>query len=118
MGIDVVDLDRFAAVLARRPSVVDRMFVADELVDDEGTRLVDERLAARFAAKEAVMKALGVGLGSFPLTDVVIGRAPSGQPVVRLAARAAEVAAERGVTEVLLSMSHDGPVATAMAVAQ
>ena len=71
-------------------------------------------LAARFAAREATMKALGLGLGAFGFHDVWIDRATSGAPVLMVEGRAAEIAAERGVQAWLVSLAHDGPVAIAV----
>ncbi len=72
IGIDAVDVDRFRRLLERRPSAAARLFTDDELA--HGRRWSDPapRLAARFAAKEAVMKALGVGLGAFAFRDVEV----------------------------------------------
>ena len=64
VGIDAVDVDRFAVVVARRPRLVERLFTDRERSEAGGSAA---RLAARFAAKEAVMKVLGVGLGAFPM---------------------------------------------------
>ena len=68
LGIDAVDLDRFAAVIARRPSILERCFTSDERAAVGSGRAATERFAARFAAKEATMKALGVGLGEVALS--------------------------------------------------
>ena len=80
LGIDAVDVDRFAEVLARQPRMAGRLFTDDERIVD-----ATPRLAARFAVKEAVMKALGVGLGAFGWHDVetvrtAIGGARAGAP--------------------------------------
>ena len=75
------------------------------------------RLAARFAAKEAVMKALGVGLWKFALRDVEVTRLPSGQPEVALHDKAAALAQERGVGTWLLTLTHTDCMAMAVAVA-
>jgi holo-[acyl-carrier protein] synthase len=74
-------------------------------------------LAARFAAREATMKALGLGLGAFGFHDVWVDRTAAGVPVLNVEGRAAELAAERGVRSWLLSLTHDGPVAMAVVVA-
>jgi holo-[acyl-carrier protein] synthase len=117
IGTDVVEIDRFRAAMSRQPGIADRVFCEAERAYAEQRHDPIERYAARFAAKEAVMKALGVGLGSFPLRDVEVVRAPSGAPSVRLHRRAAEVAAERGVTEWRLTLSHSERSAHAVAVA-
>jgi holo-[acyl-carrier protein] synthase len=75
-------------------------------------------LAGRFAAKEAVLKALGTGFGNgVAFSDVIIRRAPGAPPQVRLSGGAAKAAKERGVVEWHLSISHAGSVAMASAIA-
>ncbi len=117
IGIDAVEVERFRAVLARRPAMSRRLFTEGERAYGDRHRDPAPRLAARFAAKEAVMKAMGVGLWRFKLRDVEVVRAPSGQPTVALDGRAAELAAEKGVTEWRLTLTHTDRVAQAIAVA-
>ena len=117
IGTDLVELDRFRATLQRTPAIVDRLFTVDE--QDYATRRRDptERFAARFAAKEAVLKALGLGLGALAFRDIEVVRAESGAPALRLHGDAADLAAERGVRRWLLTMTHTERVAQAIAVA-
>jgi holo-[acyl-carrier protein] synthase len=75
-----------------------------------------ESRAARFAGKEAVLKALGTGIGPLGWHDVEIMTASSGEPLVRLSARAAEIAAARGGDTVRLSLTHTKDLAGALAV--
>jgi holo-[acyl-carrier protein] synthase len=117
IGIDTVEVDRFRRVLQKRPGIADRLFTPAEQAYGRRQRDPSERLAARFAAKEAVMKALGVGLGAFAFRDVEVVKAPSGAPSVALTGRAATLAAERGVTDWRLSLTHSSLVAEAVAVA-
>jgi holo-[acyl-carrier protein] synthase len=72
-----------------------------------------ERYAARFAAKEALMKALGVGLGSFAFREVEVNRADSGDPTLALHGKAAAIAAERGAANWHVSLTHSDVVAIA-----
>ena len=118
MGIDAVDLDRFRTVLGRRPRLARRLFTEGEL--SYAARAPDPvpRLATRFAAKEAVMKALGVGLWSFRLTEVEVVRDGLAAPTVRLAGAAADLAAARGAGCWHLSLTHTDTVALAVAVAE
>ena len=74
VGVDAVDVARFRKVLERRPSFGTRSFTDSERADAAGSADVAQSLAARFAAKEAVMKALGSGLGAFAWTDVEVRR--------------------------------------------
>jgi len=117
IGIDAVEVDRFRAVLARRPALADRVFTVGERAHVARSADPVPRLAARFAAKEAVMKALGVGLGAFGFHDVEVVSAPSGAPSLRLSGRAAALAADRGVVDWRLSLTHTSRSAQAVAVA-
>lgn len=117
LGLDAVDVDRMRVVLTRTPGFAARVFTEDERSYAARRRDPAERLAARFAAKEAVMKALGVGLGAFPLRDVAVASEPSGAPVLVLTGAAAALAAERGVSGWRLSLTHTRHTAVAVAVA-
>jgi holo-[acyl-carrier protein] synthase len=117
IGTDLVDLDRFRLVLARTPALRERLFTEGERAYAARQHDPTERLAARFAAKEAVMKALGVGLGAFALHDVEVVRAATGQPALVLHGRAASLAEELGVTRWHLTLTHTHQVAQAIAVA-
>jgi holo-[acyl-carrier protein] synthase len=117
IGVDVVDIARFRTSLARTPSMRQRIFTPEEL-DHVATKADPvPSLAARFAAREAVMKSLGLGLGAFGFHDVWVRIAASGSPSLVVTARALELADERGVRSWHLSLSHDGPVAIAMVAA-
>ncbi|HEX8771709.1 MAG TPA: holo-ACP synthase [Acidimicrobiales bacterium] len=117
IGIDAVEVERFRQILARRPAMARRLFTAGERA--YGDKAIDgaPRLAVRFAAKEAVMKALGVGVGAFGFHDVEVVSAPSGQPSVVLRGRAAALARERGVARWHVSLTHTDSLAQAVAVA-
>ena len=117
VGIDLVDIDRFRASLARTPSMIPRLFTAGERSYAETANDPTERYAARFAAKEAVMKALGVGLGSFGFHDVEVLRAESGQPSLGVYGPADVLAAERGVIAWQISLTHTTASAGAVVVA-
>ena len=111
VGIDVVDVGRFVATLARVPRLRDRLFTADE------RELPDQSLAARFAAKEAVAKALGAP-GNLRWHDCTVTRVPGGAPQLLLTGTVAARAAELGVTGWHLSLSHDAGIAAAVVVAE
>jgi len=116
IGIDAVEVDRFRRVLGRRPGLADRLFTDGERAGTAGRDPVP-RLAARFAAKEAVMKALGVGLGAFGFHDVEVVSLPSGAPSLVLSGRAAALAADRGVAGWRVSLTHTDSMAEAVVVA-
>ncbi len=118
IGTDLVDLDRFRDALVRTPGLVPRLFCADERAYAERRQDPTERYAARFAAKEAVMKALGVGLGACEFTDIEVVRdEESGAPDLALHGRAAALADEAGVSRWLLTLTHSHHAAHAIAVA-
>ena len=117
VGIDAVELDRFRLALHRTPRIAERLFSDAERAYAARRRDPTERLAARFAAKEAVMKAMGVGLWKFNYRDVEVVRAPSGAPSLRLVGKAAALADERGITEWRLSITHTDRTAHAIAIA-
>ena len=114
VGVDVVDVARFTLALARRPRLRDRLFTARER-DDAHDR--PERLAARFAAKEAVLKAMGSGLGEAPFRSIEVQRADNGAPHLVLYDKALALCAARGISTLHLSLSHTGTTATAFVVA-
>lgn len=116
-GIDAVDVDRLRRTLLRTPRFAERVFTPAERAYAARQHDPAERLAARFAAKEAAMKALGVGLGAFALAEVEVGREGSGRPVLRLSGRARDLAKERGVTSWSLSLTHTAHVALAIVLA-
>lgn len=117
IGTDVVDIDRLREVLARTPGMVDRLFTEGERAVCERRRDPVPGFAGRFAAKEAVLKAFGTGLGGAGFTEIEVVRADSGEPSLRLHGAAAELAAERGITRWMLTISHSDLVATATVLA-
>jgi len=117
IGIDAVDIDRFRRVLARSPRLAGRLFTDAERADGVRWRDAAPRLAARFAAKEATMKALGVGLGAFAFHDVEVRTAPGGAPSLALSGAAAALAAELGVRDLKVSLTHTGALAGAVVAA-
>ena len=117
LGVDLVDIDRIRGVIERQARFVERTYTADEAAYCAARKVPWERYAARFAAKEAVMKAMGVGLGAVGLTEIEVVRADSGQPSVRLHGRAAALADDLGITGWHLSLSHARDVAQATAIA-
>lgn len=119
IGVDVVDHDRFALFVKRRSRGVDRIFTDGEL--DYINRFKGDgaiaRMAARFGAKEAVSKALGVTLFSLSLHDIEVVNSSDGPPKVKLHAKAKEVAFQSNVVEVKVSFSHEVKVSIAFAMA-
>ena len=118
VGIDLVDVGRLSSAMARRPGLAARIFTPAERDSPAAGSRVAERLAARFAAKEATMKALGVGLGAFSLRDVEVVTDASGRPSLRLHGAAGERARGLGVGALAVSLSHTATLATAVVVAE
>jgi len=118
-GIDLVEIAELRRWIEDpRDPLIPRCFVKAELdeIGDGPDRI--ERLAGRFAAKEAVLKALGTGFGAgVAFTDVLIHRAPGAPPDVRLMGGAEKAAVERGIVGWKLSISHAGGMAMASALA-
>ncbi|MHB1502409.1 MAG: holo-ACP synthase [Acidimicrobiales bacterium] len=117
IGVDAVDVGRFRQVLERRPALKERLFTSGELSYALGTADPIARLAARFAAKEAAMKALGLGMGGVDFAEVEVVRSQAGSPSLALHGRAITRAAERGVRRWHLSLTHTDLVAIASVVA-
>jgi holo-[acyl-carrier protein] synthase len=117
VGVDLVDIERLRAVLARRPRVADRLFRPAERQAVAGRADPLPGLAARFGAKEAVMKALGVGIGAARWRDVEVRTGPTGAPELVLHATAARLAAARGVTGWRCSLTHTSGLAAATVIA-
>lgn len=117
LGIDSVDIPRLAAMLRRRPSMAERLFTAGERAYAAELRNPAPSLAARFAAKEATMKAMGVGLGAMDFTDVDVRRDGLGPPALHVTGRAGALAASLGVTGWMVSLTHTDSVASAVVAA-
>jgi holo-[acyl-carrier protein] synthase len=117
VGIDVAEIERFAASLERTPGLLRRLFVADELSLPGGERRGPASLAARFAAKEALAKALGAPAGLL-WTDAEVYVEDSGRPRLRVKGSVAARAAELGVRQWHVSLSHDAGIASAVVIAE
>lgn len=117
IGTDLVEVERFRLALTRRPALAERLFSDDERAYADRFRDPTKSLAARFGAKEAVMKAMGVGLWKFALRDVEVARHSSGEPYLVLHDKAAALAATRGVREWRLTLTHTDSMAMAVALA-
>jgi holo-[acyl-carrier protein] synthase len=118
IGIDLVDIERFRRSLERTPSMTQRLFTPTELAYVAPKVDPVPSLAARFAAREAVMKALGVGLGAFGFHDVWVERTAAGAPLLVVTAGAADLASAAGVTAWHLSLTHTDTTAAAYVIAE
>lgn len=116
VGVDVVDLARFERAATRTPALILRLFAQSER-NSNGRALSLASLAGRFAAKEALIKALG-GSGAMRWHDCAVVTDDEGNPSFSLTGGARSLADSLGVSHLHLSMSHDGGIATAFVVAE
>lgn len=117
VGIDVAEVDRFEQAMARTPTLGQRLFLADELWLPSGEQRGIASLAARFAAKEALAKALGAPKG-LRWRDAQVVTATSGQPSLTVCGTVAARAQALGVRGWHVSLSHDAGVASAVVIAE
>lgn len=111
VGVDLVDIPRFERSLARTPRLLERLFAPAE------RELKPHSLAARYAAKEALIKALG-GSEGVRWSEIEVASEPSGRPVFALSGETAATVASRGIRTLHLSLSHDAGLATAYVIAE
>ncbi len=117
VGIDVVPVARLQRLLADHPAALEEIFTPAELAYASAQRRPEDHLAARFAAKEAVFKALRISLlDGVNLIDIEVAHAPDGHPVVGLTGNARLHAERLHVRELELSLSHSGGIALAQAL--
>jgi len=118
VGVDLVSIERIGRIYERYPEkFMRRVFAAAEIREMTQAPLSTASLAARFAAKEAVLKAIGCGIGPAGLSEVEITRSTGQKPFVELHGEAYRLAAERGIRDIELSLTHEPPFACAVAAA-
>jgi holo-[acyl-carrier protein] synthase len=118
LGLDIAETDRIAAAITRHGApILERLYTPGEVAYCESHKNKFERYAARFAAKEAAMKALGTGwrLG-VRWRDIEVANAPSGKPSLLLAGVARQFADKLGVKSISLSITHSGNLALAQVI--
>ena len=117
-GVDIVECRRIAALLAKhRQRFLERILTTGERARADRLRHPVPHIAGRFAAKEAILKLLGTGWrGQIAWTDIEITNDEHGAPHVALEGECARIAAQRGITTILLSISHAQEYATASAI--
>jgi len=118
-GIDLVDFPRIEEMITRHSShFLDRIYTQTEQREANELKNKVERLAGRFAAKEAILKLLGTGWrGKIAWTDIEIVNNPLGQPQVRMSGEVKKIASQQGVHEISLSITHTANFVIASAVA-
>jgi holo-[acyl-carrier protein] synthase len=118
VGVDLLPVARMQRLATESPAIRETIFTTLELRYCLGKRRTFEHMAARFAAKEAVLKALGTGLGQrMRWTDVEIVVGVLGRPQVRLHGEVADWSRQRGLAQIDVSLSHTSELALAQAVA-
>jgi holo-[acyl-carrier protein] synthase len=117
-GIDITEVSRIAAAIARYGErFLNRVYTSAEIAYCQSKRNASERFAARFAAKEAAMKAIGTGLRrGVTWQDVEVGHEPGGRPTILFTGKGAEFAAKLGTKRVSLSLTHTAETAMAQVI--
>lgn len=117
-GIDICEVQRIADSIARwGERFLQRVFTENEIRYCQSKKNSAERFAARFAAKEAAMKALGTGVAlGVVWTNIEVGHAPGGRPILRLRGKTEEIANKLGVKRISLSLTHTESIAMAVAI--
>jgi holo-[acyl-carrier protein] synthase len=117
IGIDLIEIERIERAITRHDNFVSRIFSPREMERCEDCARPARRYAACFAAKEAASKALGSGIRGFAWREVEMLEDVNGRPYLALSGRALEMASRLGVSRILLSVSHSGKMAVAIAQA-
>lgn len=117
-GVDICEVSRMGASIARfGDRFLQRVFTESEIRYCQSKRNSVERFAARFAAKEAAMKALGTGASrGVTWTSIEVAHAPGGRPVLRLTGKTSEIANRLGVNRISLSVTHTESTAMAIVI--
>ena len=116
LGVDICEIARMERALSRHPTMAERVFTAEERAYCEAKARPAESYAGRFAAREATIKALG-GYRGRRWQDISVSRHPSGKPSIALDGGAKRRADALGVTDVLITFTHEKTNAVAFAVA-
>ena len=116
LGVDICEISRMERALARHPTMRARVFTPEEIAYCDGKARPAESFAGRFAAREAVIKALG-GYRGRHWQDISVTRHPSGAPTITLAGNAERRADALGISRVLITFTHEKTNAVAFAVA-
>jgi holo-[acyl-carrier protein] synthase len=116
VGVDIVEIRRIKEAIDRNDNFIDKLFDKEEIEYLRSRGMRPEYVAGRFAAKEAVSKALGTGFRSFNFKDIVIDRTTLGKPIVVLKGKAKLIAQKSGGYKIHISISHGQDSAIAYAV--
>ena len=116
VGTDIIEIARIQRAIEKNPHFMERVYTLDEIAYCQRKKNPWQSFAARFAAKEAVSKALGTGIGPVGLAEIEVVNTENGQPMVILHGKARQIAAERNIQQVHISLSHSEAYAMATAV--
>lgn len=117
IGVDVVDVERWQVMMRRSPGLVDKTLTPAEQANSDGRTRTVQSLAARFAVKEAVAKALGAP-GGLAWHDCIVEQSEQGQPSIAVSGSVAAAAAKRGIATWHVSITHDANLAIAYVIAE
>jgi holo-[acyl-carrier protein] synthase len=117
LGVDIVETGRIRKALCRSEGFMKRVFTPSEIEYYRSRNMNVNSIAGGFAAKEAAAKAIGTGITGFGWTDIRITRDGLGSPSVKVCGRAEEACSRRGITSIMVSISHSRDYAVAMAIA-
>src|SRR3972149_2330197 len=106
LGVDICEIARMERALARHPTMRSRVFTAEEIAYCDSKARPAESYAGRFAAREAVIKALG-GYRGKRWQDISVTRAPTGAPAIQLEGNAKGRADKLGITRILITFTHE-----------
>ena len=116
LGIDIIEIHRIKNAAEKNPRFIERIFTSKEQILIKERNYNPNRIAG-FAAKEATLKALGIGLRNMKWTDIEIQITSEGKPYIKLYNNALKIAYNRGIEEILISISHSREYAVAQAIA-
>ena len=116
IGTDLIEIVRIQRAIEKNPHFMERVYTANEIAYCRRKKNAWQSFAARFAAKEAVSKAFGTGIGPVGLMEIEILNAENGQPKVVLHGKALQLAADRNIQRLHISLSHSEAYAMATAV--
>ena len=119
IGIDIIECDRIADMIKKHDEIfINRVFTPYEIEYCGARKAAAQHYAGRWAAKEAILKSMGTGWAKgIHWTDLEIQTLPGGKPVVQINGTAKEICESRGISEILISISHCHAYATAFATA-
>lgn len=117
-GIDIVEIDRIKKAIERRDRFLNRVFTEYEITYISSRKENINTVAGLFAAKEAVSKAIGKGIRGYRWTNIEIGHDDYGKPLVLLTGNAKQIAFEKGIRNLHISISHSDTYAVAFVIAE